>query len=150
MLLVLFNVWLTLGVLIYRNSWCDPFKTWQKGYTFNPTANLTDDQAKLVLGGTSPNCLIAHLTNTNYANHQFYNLQGNTYFGQNNPALLTSIPSYGLAQPHQQNFGGQAQDRASAMLFPAFMIYHSDSNNVAFIPSLFNLCGVLLDRAHAI
>ncbi|KAL0960961.1 hypothetical protein HGRIS_005959 [Hohenbuehelia grisea] len=33
------------------NSWCDPFKTWQKSYSFNPTANLTDDQAKLVLGG---------------------------------------------------------------------------------------------------
>ena len=37
----------------YRNSWCDPFKTWQKSYSFNPTANLTDEQAKLVLGGTS-------------------------------------------------------------------------------------------------
>ncbi|KAF8895216.1 N-acetylhexosaminidase [Infundibulicybe gibba] len=33
------------------NSWCDPFKTWQKSYSFNPTANLTADEAKLVLGG---------------------------------------------------------------------------------------------------
>ncbi|KAH8085997.1 N-acetylhexosaminidase [Cristinia sonorae] len=33
------------------NSWCDPFKTWQKAYTFDPVANLTVDEAKLVLGG---------------------------------------------------------------------------------------------------
>ncbi|KAJ7465078.1 glycoside hydrolase family 20 protein, partial [Mycena latifolia] len=33
------------------NSWCDPFKTWQKSYTFNPLANLTSAQANLVLGG---------------------------------------------------------------------------------------------------
>jgi len=33
------------------NSWCDPFKTWQKAYTFNPVANLNEEQAKLVLGG---------------------------------------------------------------------------------------------------
>ncbi|THH17264.1 hypothetical protein EW146_g3514 [Bondarzewia mesenterica] len=35
----------------YRNSWCDPFKTWQKSYSFDPTANLTASQSKLVLGG---------------------------------------------------------------------------------------------------
>jgi len=35
------------------NSWCDPFKTWQKGYSFNPTANMSDSEAKLVLGGQS-------------------------------------------------------------------------------------------------
>ncbi|KAL0064301.1 Glucosamine-6-phosphate isomerase (Glucosamine-6-phosphate deaminase) (GNPDA) (GlcN6P deaminase) [Marasmius tenuissimus] len=33
------------------NSWCDPFKTWQKSYSFDPTANLTQAEAKLVLGG---------------------------------------------------------------------------------------------------
>ncbi|EAU86209.2 beta-hexosaminidase [Coprinopsis cinerea okayama7 len=33
------------------NSWCDPFKTWQKAYSFNPRANLTEEEAKLVLGG---------------------------------------------------------------------------------------------------
>ncbi|KAF8226007.1 N-acetylhexosaminidase [Tricholoma matsutake] len=33
------------------NSWCDPFKTWQKSYTFDPLANLTQDQIPLVLGG---------------------------------------------------------------------------------------------------
>jgi len=33
------------------NSWCDPFKTWQKAYSFDPTANLTAEEAKLVLGG---------------------------------------------------------------------------------------------------
>lgn len=33
------------------NSWCDPFKTWQKSYSFDPSANLTDAEAKLVLGG---------------------------------------------------------------------------------------------------
>ncbi|KAF9448540.1 glycoside hydrolase family 20 protein [Macrolepiota fuliginosa MF-IS2] len=40
-----------VGANINGNSWCDPFKTWQKAYSFNPIANLTDDQAKLVLGG---------------------------------------------------------------------------------------------------
>ncbi|KZT28738.1 glycoside hydrolase family 20 protein [Neolentinus lepideus HHB14362 ss-1] len=33
------------------NSWCDPFKTWQRSYTFDPTANLTADESKLILGG---------------------------------------------------------------------------------------------------
>ncbi|KAI0320943.1 N-acetylhexosaminidase [Amylostereum chailletii] len=33
------------------NSWCDPFKTWQKSYSFDPLANLTSAQASLVLGG---------------------------------------------------------------------------------------------------
>lgn len=33
------------------NSWCDPFKTWSKAYTFDPLANLTEAQYNLVLGG---------------------------------------------------------------------------------------------------
>ncbi|KAA1473838.1 hypothetical protein DENSPDRAFT_882330 [Dentipellis sp. KUC8613] len=33
------------------NSWCEPFKTWQKSYSFDPSANLTAEEAKLVLGG---------------------------------------------------------------------------------------------------
>ncbi|KAI0261973.1 N-acetylhexosaminidase [Gloeopeniophorella convolvens] len=33
------------------NSWCEPFKTWQNAYTFDPLANLTTAQAPLVLGG---------------------------------------------------------------------------------------------------
>jgi len=33
------------------NSWCDPFKTWQKSYSFDPYANLTDSERSLVLGG---------------------------------------------------------------------------------------------------
>ncbi|KAF8073497.1 glycoside hydrolase superfamily [Lyophyllum atratum] len=33
------------------NSWCDPFKTWQKSYTFDPMANLTAAEKPLVLGG---------------------------------------------------------------------------------------------------
>ncbi|ESK83478.1 glycoside hydrolase family 20 protein [Moniliophthora roreri MCA 2997] len=35
------------------NSWCEPFKTWQKSYSFNPTANLTEAESQLVLGGQS-------------------------------------------------------------------------------------------------
>ncbi|KAJ7068992.1 N-acetylhexosaminidase [Mycena belliarum] len=35
------------------NSWCDPFKTWQHAYTFNPTANLTAAESSRVLGGQS-------------------------------------------------------------------------------------------------
>lgn len=34
------------------NSWCDPFKTWQKSYSFDPFANLTtSSEQDLVLGG---------------------------------------------------------------------------------------------------
>ncbi|KAJ7258728.1 N-acetylhexosaminidase [Mycena haematopus] len=33
------------------NSWCDPFKTWQNSYTFDPLANITAALAHLVLGG---------------------------------------------------------------------------------------------------
>ncbi|KAI5118086.1 hypothetical protein M0805_007736 [Coniferiporia weirii] len=33
------------------NSWCDPFKTWQKAYSFDPYQNLTASQQSLVLGG---------------------------------------------------------------------------------------------------
>ncbi|KAI0354793.1 N-acetylhexosaminidase [Trametes cingulata] len=33
------------------NSWCDPFKTWQESYTFDPLANISESQAHLVLGG---------------------------------------------------------------------------------------------------
>ncbi|EJU02942.1 N-acetylhexosaminidase [Dacryopinax primogenitus] len=33
------------------NSWCDPFKTWQKAYSFDPLQNLTASQYSLVLGG---------------------------------------------------------------------------------------------------
>ncbi|KAJ7644651.1 N-acetylhexosaminidase [Roridomyces roridus] len=35
------------------NSWCDPFKSWQHAYTFDPVANLTTTEADLVLGGQS-------------------------------------------------------------------------------------------------
>ncbi|CAK5271181.1 unnamed protein product [Mycena citricolor] len=35
------------------NSWCDPYKTWQSMYSFDPLANLTEAQHSLVLGGQS-------------------------------------------------------------------------------------------------
>ncbi|KAI0349990.1 N-acetylhexosaminidase [Trametes cingulata] len=43
-----------LGNDILGNSWCDPFKTWQRAYSFDPYANLTADQHDLVLGGQMP------------------------------------------------------------------------------------------------
>ncbi|RPD53006.1 N-acetylhexosaminidase [Lentinus tigrinus ALCF2SS1-7] len=43
-----------LGNNIAGNSWCDPFKTWQRAYSFNPYANLTLEQRPLVLGGQMP------------------------------------------------------------------------------------------------
>ncbi|KAH8085951.1 N-acetylhexosaminidase [Cristinia sonorae] len=43
--------WVADGSSNDWRSWCDPFKTWQKAYSFNPTANMTPNQAKLVLGG---------------------------------------------------------------------------------------------------
>ncbi|GJJ15520.1 hypothetical protein Clacol_009798 [Clathrus columnatus] len=36
----------------HRNSWCDPFKTWQKAYSFDPLANITESEQHLILGGT--------------------------------------------------------------------------------------------------
>ncbi|KZV92548.1 beta-hexosaminidase [Exidia glandulosa HHB12029] len=33
------------------NSWCEPYKTWQKIYSFDPFNGTTADQAHLVLGG---------------------------------------------------------------------------------------------------
>ncbi|KAG7088809.1 hypothetical protein E1B28_012769 [Marasmius oreades] len=33
------------------NSWCDPFKSWQKAYTFDPLANISAQQHSLILGG---------------------------------------------------------------------------------------------------
>jgi len=33
------------------NSWCDPFKTWSNAYNFDPIANMTAEQAALVIGG---------------------------------------------------------------------------------------------------
>lgn len=32
-------------------SWCDPFKTWQRVYDYDITYGLSDEEAKLVLGG---------------------------------------------------------------------------------------------------
>jgi hypothetical protein len=32
-------------------SWCDPFKGWQRAYTFDPRANLTAAEARRVRGG---------------------------------------------------------------------------------------------------
>jgi hexosaminidase len=40
-----------VGKNVGGNSWCDPFKTWQKSYSFNPLANVPADQAHLILGG---------------------------------------------------------------------------------------------------
>ncbi|KAF8194199.1 N-acetylhexosaminidase [Pholiota molesta] len=42
-----------VGQNVLGNSWCDPFKTWQKSYSFDPLASLTPDQHSLVLGGPS-------------------------------------------------------------------------------------------------
>lgn len=35
-------------------SWCGPYKTWQRIYDYDFTTNLTDAQAKHVLGATAP------------------------------------------------------------------------------------------------
>ncbi|TFK93272.1 glycoside hydrolase family 20 protein [Polyporus arcularius HHB13444] len=40
-----------IGKTAGSNSWCDPFKSWQKAYTFDPQANISQSQAHLVLGG---------------------------------------------------------------------------------------------------
>lgn len=34
-------------------SWCDPYKTWSKIYSFDPHNSLSDDEKKLVMGGES-------------------------------------------------------------------------------------------------
>ncbi|KAJ3475304.1 hypothetical protein NLI96_g11923 [Meripilus lineatus] len=43
-----------LGNDVLGNSWCDPFKTWQRAYSFDPHANLTTEETRLVLGGQMP------------------------------------------------------------------------------------------------
>ncbi|KAL4249769.1 Beta-hexosaminidase [Abortiporus biennis] len=43
-----------VGNDVLGNSWCDPFKTWQRAYSFDPFANLTESQHSLVLGGQMP------------------------------------------------------------------------------------------------
>jgi len=40
-----------VGAYPAGNSWCDPFKTWQKAYSFDPLANITSAEEKLILGG---------------------------------------------------------------------------------------------------
>ncbi|PPQ65899.1 hypothetical protein CVT26_000919 [Gymnopilus dilepis] len=40
-----------LGQNPLGNSWCNPFKTWQKAYTFDPLAGLKPSEYHLVLGG---------------------------------------------------------------------------------------------------
>ncbi|POY75348.1 putative Beta-N-acetylhexosaminidase [Rhodotorula taiwanensis] len=40
-----------LGNTPNGRSWCDPFKSWQKAYSFDPYHNLTKAQHRLVLGG---------------------------------------------------------------------------------------------------
>ncbi|CAH7681249.1 family 20 glycoside hydrolase [Phakopsora pachyrhizi] len=40
-----------LGNSTDDNSWCDPFKTWQKIYSFDPYANITSSQRKQIIGG---------------------------------------------------------------------------------------------------
>ncbi|GAA5866405.1 hypothetical protein JCM1840_001305 [Sporobolomyces johnsonii] len=40
-----------VGDNVEGNSWCDPFKTWQKIYSFDPFTNLTTAQHAQVLGG---------------------------------------------------------------------------------------------------
>lgn len=34
-----------------ETSWCEPFKTWERIYSFDPTANVTAEQQHLVMGG---------------------------------------------------------------------------------------------------
>ncbi|RKP35360.1 glycoside hydrolase superfamily [Dimargaris cristalligena] len=46
------------------NSWCDPFKHWQRVYSYDPIANITSPaEQKLVIGGDV--CLWAEQTDTN-------------------------------------------------------------------------------------
>ncbi|KIJ54523.1 glycoside hydrolase family 20 protein [Sphaerobolus stellatus SS14] len=40
-----------VGNNVAGNSWCDPFKTWQKAYSFDPLAGVTASQKSLILGG---------------------------------------------------------------------------------------------------
>lgn len=40
-----------LGNSINGTSWCDPFKTWQRIYSFDPYRNVTVSQRKQVFGG---------------------------------------------------------------------------------------------------
>lgn len=99
-----------------RNSWCDPFKTWQKvtssvvflsvfrnvtqygqAYTFNPLANLSTAQGALVLGGRLAN-------DTRIPSFTWGAQQVNNYYGQNKPRPRIWIQSPGLALPAPPRF----------------------------------------------
>ncbi|CAG8480516.1 24582_t:CDS:2 [Dentiscutata erythropus] len=40
-----------LGNNVEGKSWCDPYKTWQMIYSYNPIKELSDEEAKFVIGG---------------------------------------------------------------------------------------------------
>ncbi|CAK5284459.1 unnamed protein product [Mycena citricolor] len=40
-----------IGDTSTATSWCDPFKSWQWSYTFDPLANISSSKSHLVLGG---------------------------------------------------------------------------------------------------
>ncbi|KAF9533274.1 beta-hexosaminidase [Crepidotus variabilis] len=40
-----------VGKNVNGNSWCDPFKTWQKAYSFNPQQDIPASSSQLVYGG---------------------------------------------------------------------------------------------------
>ncbi|CAG8536750.1 6081_t:CDS:2 [Paraglomus occultum] len=40
-----------VGDWVNGNSWCDPFKTWQKMYSYNPVQGLSGEEIKYILGG---------------------------------------------------------------------------------------------------
>lgn len=44
-------IYISIILTIKNSCRCDPYKTWQKIYLFNPVEGLTDDEAKLVIGG---------------------------------------------------------------------------------------------------
>ena len=119
------------------NSWCDPFRTWQHAYSFDPIANMTDEQAALVLGGTF-SCVIIH-----HASHSHCTAQVNTFYGRNNPHPPILTPSYGPAPHRPPKFSGQDRDEMLPARYHVCMKSDTVSTSVVSPLSPSSLCGAL-------
>lgn len=98
-----------VGDNVEGNSWCDPFKTWQKSYSFDPVANMTSEQAELVLGGTSHSLKFSQCV--------LIISQASTSSGPSRLLLPTSTLPSGPAPPPPPRCSGQ--DRAATLPLPS-------------------------------
>lgn len=116
------------------NSWCDPFKTWQKAYSFDPLAGLTSDQHHLITGGmsTSPP-IIAH-----FKDHLTYFIhfkgQHLLWTEQSGPANLDSVVWPRAASSAEVFWTGPGGDIGKALPRLHDLAYRYQQRGVNAIP----------------